>query len=329
MAARSVAAALSLASGVYAVIVAAHAALFAAGIFRAHRAEAKVVSVGNLTLGGTGKTPFTAMLARLIREKAGRKPAVLIRGYGRDEQSMLREQLGDVPLIVGRDRVAGAREAARERGADVLILDDGFQHRALARDLDIVLVDTRDPFGNERLFPRGILREPVSGIRRAHVVVLTKADRSLVDPGSIRGRLSALNGGALFLEAVHAPAYLWDLATRKRMALDTLKGKKTFLVSGIGDPGYFEATVRGLGAEVVGHRAFPDHHVYRESDVRLVAEAARAADLAVTTEKDAVKLESLDSVARSGLIVAVVHVDMTITHGEGAFIARLTSVLSR
>ena len=144
-------------------------------IFAAKTLPCKVISVGNITLGGTGKTPMACMLAKAL-EKEGRKVSVLIRGYGDDEWKMLKRLLGDIPVIVGRDRVSTGRKACNELKRDTVILDDGFQHWRVRRDFDIVLVDSTYPFGNRRLFPRGILREDVRDLRRADIIVLTKTD---------------------------------------------------------------------------------------------------------------------------------------------------------
>ncbi len=320
---------LSGASGVYLLAIAFRKALYRMGVFKSHKVRATVVSIGNLTLGGTGKTPFAIMLAKVLRETMKKSPAVLIRGYGWDEQAMMKRSLGALPLVVGRDRVRGARDAIQRHGADTILLDDGFQHWRIARDLDIVLVDTRNPFGNRRLFPRGILREPLASIKRADIIVLTKTDRSLVDKEAIKGCLRGFKEDLVFVEAAHVPAHVWDLKTKEVFGLDRIKGKRACLVSGIADPFYFEETVKALGAVVAGRLFYADHHNYSESDVRTIFERAREADCIVTTEKDAIKFERLALASESAVPLYAVHIEMTIRKGAEEFFVRLNSVSGR
>lgn len=166
---------LKIASLFYTSIIKIWNFCYETGIFKTHRVKAKVISIGNITLGGTGKTPFTMFLADLLK-KQGKRVAVIIRGYGNDEWRLIERNSTSIPVIKGRDRLKSAREAETAHNAEILIMDDGFQHRRLSRDLDILLIDAKETFGNECIFPRGILREPLSAIKRAEVVVLTKAD---------------------------------------------------------------------------------------------------------------------------------------------------------
>jgi tetraacyldisaccharide 4'-kinase len=260
-----------------------------------------VVSVGNLTLGGTGKTPLVAWLARAVAAH-GLRPAIVSRGYAAargersDEAAELAIVLPDVPHVANRDRVAGARAAAAA-GAEVAVLDDGFQHRRLARDLDIVAVDATDPFGGGRLFPRGLLREPLSGLARAGAVVLTRA--TAVDAPrrrDIRRQLAAACGGRLppvWVEAAHRPVHLRS-ATSDTQPLDRVVGARVAAFAGIGNPAAFRATLETLGATLVGFRSFPDHHAYTPVDLRALGDWATGlrADLVVTTLKDLVKVRA-------------------------------------
>ncbi len=326
--AKAAAAVLWLASIIYAFIIFKQKALYRSNIFKTHSVGAKVISVGNLTLGGTGKTPFTIMLAKLLKNAMNRNPAVLIRGYGLDEQAMLLDALrpDNIPLFVGRNRLKSAHMAIASKKADTILLDDGFQRWSLSRDLDIVLIDTRNPFGGNQLFPRGILREPVSSIERADVVVLTKTDKSLVDRAEVMSRIRAFKEDIVFVEAEHRPSGLWEIRTGIHLNLEMLKGRGVHLASSIGDPDYFEETVKGLGARVLKHKRFSDHHNYSEGDARGMVKDIRLDEWFITTEKDAVKLERLDSIIHAGAVLAALHVDMTITKGGEAFIARLNSL---
>jgi tetraacyldisaccharide 4'-kinase len=291
--------ALSAAAGPYGLVVAARNAAFDRGLLPRQAAGVPVVSVGNLTLGGTGKTPLVAWVARALAAR-GLRPAVVSRGYGAaaggvsDEALELAVVLPDVPHVADRDRVAAARRAAAA-GASAVVLDDGFQHRRLARDVDIVAVDATDPFGCGRLFPRGLLREPLAGIGRADAIVLTRSDA--VDAGrrdEIRARLAAAGRGrrpTVWAEAVHRPVGLrtWDGPGRP---LDALRGPRVAAFAAIGNPAAFRRTLESLGAVLVDFQSLPDHHAYAPTDLeRLGRRAADAgADLVVTTLKDLVKI---------------------------------------
>jgi tetraacyldisaccharide 4'-kinase len=323
---------LSLASVPYRAGVAIRNHAFDRGWKAAHRAEIPVVSIGNITLGGTGKTPMVEWVARWFRTR-GFRVAILSRGYGQqeglnDEGRVLEENLPDVPHLQGRDRVALARVAVEELESQVLVLDDGFQHRRLARDLDIVLLDALDPFGLGRMFPRGLLREPVGSLRRAGVVVLSRADLVNAERrDAIRARVGRWIDPARWAEARHAPLDLIDSEARSE-PLAALAGKRIAAFCGIGNPEGFRRTLEGLGASVAGFRAFPDHHAYTSADVADLCSWAReiGADLALTTQKDLVKL-------RAGSLGAVplraLRIGLEVTAGLPALVAALEAVAGR
>ena len=286
------------AAGLYRSGIAARNLAFDRGWKASHRAGVPVVSVGNLTLGGTGKTPMVEWIGRWYRAR-GLRVAILSRGYGdssglNDEGRVLEENLPDVPHLQSPDRVALARSAVEELESEVLVLDDGFQHRRLARDLDVVLLDALGPFGLGRIFPRGLLREPIGSLRRAGVVVLSRAD--LVDESTrraIRGRAERSGGPLRWVQARHAPLDLVDAGGRSYPLAESL-GRKVGAFCGIGNPEGFRRTLEGLGCDVAGFRAFPDHHAYTASDVADLAAWARSqeVELALTTQKDLVKLRA-------------------------------------
>ena len=284
----------------YRLIVGTRNRAFDRGWKATHRVGVPVVSVGNLTLGGTGKTPAVEWVARWFREH-DRRVAILSRGYGdagqtglNDEGRVLEENLPDVPHLQGKDRVGLARLAVEELASEVLVLDDGFQHRRLARDLDLVLLDALDPFGLGRIFPRGLLREPVGSLKRAGLVVLSRAD--LVEEATrraIRARAEKVAGPLRWAEARHAPLGLiahdgetWPLAD--------LDGRRVAAFCGIGNPEGFRRTLEGLGVNLAGFRPFPDHHAYNGADVAALGAWVRelGADLALTTQKDLVKVRA-------------------------------------
>jgi tetraacyldisaccharide 4'-kinase len=267
------------------------------GWLRAHRAAVPVVSVGNLTVGGAGKTPFVEYVAAHYRSRDVRV-AVLSRGYGaaagpNDEALVLEENLPDVPHLQGADRVALARAAAEELESEVLVLDDGFQHRRLARDLDVVLIDATDPWGGGRLLPRGLLREPASGLRRAHLVALTRCDQAPEEiKDCIRERVRRLAPGVPVVETAHRPVELVN-ADGESAPVEALRGAPVFAFCGLGNPGAFRRTLADCGAGAAEFRTYPDHYGYTREDVEaLRARARRLPDggLVVTTQKDLVKI---------------------------------------
>jgi tetraacyldisaccharide 4'-kinase len=297
---------------------------------RTERAGVPVVCVGNLTAGGTGKTPCVEYLARFYRE-SGLIVAVLSRGYGadqgrNDEALLLEENLPDVPHLQGADRVELARTAVEELESELLILDDGFQHRRLDRDLDVVLIDATDPWGHG-LLPRGLLREPRSGLRRAGAVVLTRADQAGDDVRqSVWKTVGRFAPGAARAEAVHRPIGLVN-GEGGTESLEHLRGKPVGGFCGIGNPEAFRHTLRSLGADVADFRTFPDHHNYARTDVETLrrwADGLPAGAAAVTTQKDMVKLR----LARlGGRELWAVRVGLHVTAGEDALHQRLRSVV--
>jgi tetraacyldisaccharide 4'-kinase len=276
----------------------------------------RVVSVGNITVGGTGKTPFVILLAEWLGAE-GRRVAILSRGYGRTGSSFLLvsdgtgllagpSEAGDEPFLiarrcpralvaVGSDRAALGRWVLNQCPVDCFLLDDGFQHRSLKRDVDLVLLDATDATGLDALLPAGRLREPLAELARATGLVITRAD-SEADVLAIRRRLQAIPGPIPDpAEVVFRPDSLVSVATGTTSPLDGCRGKKVWLVSGIGNSGAFRRSAESSGATVVGETVFSDHHAYTGDEVRAIAAQARAAgvELVLTTEKDAGKLGAL------------------------------------
>lgn len=303
----------------YGAVIRARMALYRGGALRVHRVDAPVLSVGNITTGGTGKTPLVEWLARAVA-RSGKRVCILTRGYGRtderervvvsdgealladarragDEPRLLAESLQGVAAVLSdADRVAAARWAIANLQSEVFILDDGFQHLRIARDLDIVTVDATNPFGGGRLLPRGRLREPAGGLTRADLVVITRADQS-TDIDELRREIERLSGAS--------PALLSQMRSRGVRALSR-EGKGELLsinaqpqpfaaFCAIGNPDAFFAQVKNEGHALACTRAFKDHHVFSQSDVEAIERQARdAGALALlTTAKDAVKLRSL------------------------------------
>jgi tetraacyldisaccharide 4'-kinase len=272
------------------------------GLATIHRVGVPVVSVGNLTLGGTGKTPLVRWLGRWFSDR-GIRLAVVSRGYGatagqlNDEARELQQALPQAPHVQNPDRVAAARQAIAALGAQLIVLDDGFQHRRLGRDLDIVLLDALEPFGFGHVFPRGWLREPVEGLRRADVVVLSRAD--LVDAAGRAALWQTIREHApqaIGAEVIHAPRRLISAAGAE-MPLDAVRGQPVAAFCGIGNPAGFRHTLETCGCRLLGFRAFSDHHRYTPAELDQMSDWAKGlgASMLVCTGKDLVKL-SVDHV---------------------------------
>jgi tetraacyldisaccharide 4'-kinase len=323
--------ALAAASVPYGLAVRARNVAFNRGLLRQHRAGVPVISVGNLTTGGTGKTPCVEYVARFYRQRDLRV-AILSRGYGadngpNDEALVLEENLPDVPHLQGADRVRLAQTAIEELDSEVLVLDDGFQHRRLARNLDLVLIDVTDPWGGGWLLPRGLLREPRSSLRRAHLILLTRCDQ--VDRTSLdrlRQSITALSPGRSIVETTHHPEELLD-SEGERTGLERLQARPIAAFCGIGNPEAFRRTLLDLGAELCDFRTFPDHHRYRREDVeelRCWAGGLPHNAMVVTTQKDLVKLRLRDLSHR---YLTALCVRLRVEAGQDIFHRHLEAVL--
>ncbi|MHC4221936.1 MAG: tetraacyldisaccharide 4'-kinase [Planctomycetota bacterium] len=277
---------------VYAIVICLRNLLYWVGLLPSYDVGAAVISVGNITAGGTGKTPLVIWLAKQISED--HKCAILSRGYKAsgediDEPAVISQACPQVVVIVNPDRVAGAAEAVRKLGSEVLIADDGFQHRRLARDIDIVTIDATCPFGYGKMLPAGLLREPISSLRRADAVVLTRCD--LVDTAEIEQRIRIIKTDMIIARSIHAAVGVKSLDDQL-IELDQLKGKKIFAFCGIGNPDAFLRTIENLNLNMVGSKIFDDHHHYTQSCLDDICREGKnvSADLMLTTKKDQTKL---------------------------------------
>lgn len=301
--------------------------LYRTGLLRRYPLGTQVISIGNVTAGGTGKTPVTEIFARTLAAE-GRKVAILSRGYrrkeapwwqrlftqviekplvvsdgrrvlldsatGGDEPYMLASNLPGVAVVVDRNRVKAGRYAVNRLGCDTLILDDGFQYQKLKHSIEVVLVDSTNPFGNGNLLPRGILREPVRNLKRADIIFLTKCRG---DVSAVKEEIRRYNTTAEIVECNHTPKVMKDVWSREEFPLDWLRDKTVCTLSGIASPKGFENSLRHLGAKVVWCERYADHHRYDASEVlyALNRTADMGADALVTTEKDAVRFPRLET----------------------------------
>jgi tetraacyldisaccharide 4'-kinase len=292
------------------------------GVLASHDSPVPVISVGNITAGGTGKTPMVAWIVRHL-VASGRKPAIVMRGYlavkaapgaePKSDEAQLLARLTGAPVIIEPDRVAGARRAA-EGGCDVVVLDDGFQHRRLRRQLDIVLIDAVEPLGFGHCLPRGLLREPPAALADADAVVITHADEVTPEQlTSLRSKLAALcNPSVTIAQAAHKPLAVIDDAGRSHPPA-ALAGRAVLAFSGLGSPDHFLESLTRLGARIVATVEMSDHAAYSPSILAKLAEQAKAAgaEIMVTTQKDHVRLAGLAGVEGARIWQLAVEIDVT------------------
>lgn len=315
------------------------------GIRKHKRLPCPVISVGNLTFGGTGKTPTVRVIASQLLAR-GLRPVILSRGHGGksnrsatvasdgnerrmsvdecgDEPAMLADLLPGVPVVIGKNRYESGMLAIGAFNPGVIVLDDGMQYWQLHRDLDIALLNAVEPFGCGGVMPRGTLREPASGLRRAGIVVITNADQVTPERlAQVKDRVAALAQGAPIVEARHRPSGFRFLDGEKT-ELDWLRGRRVCAMSSIGAPDIFKSSIINLGAEIVGEFDFPDHHLWEFGELTAIGAETRriGAEALVTTEKDAVKIPNGDF----GIPIAVVDVTLEFRNGSALADAILRS----
>jgi tetraacyldisaccharide 4'-kinase len=343
---------LQLFSGIYGLGQRMRAEIYRRQIAKPRKLPCRVVAIGNITVGGTGKTPMTIFVARQL-QRLGYRPAVVSRGYkglaeknsalvsdgeeiligpdqAGDEPYMMACRLNHIPVAVGRNRFAVGTMVLKEFDVDVIVLDDAYQHLKLARNLDLVLLDRNRPFGNGHLLPRGILREPVSGLARAHGFVLTRSDVPAFDSNAISmdALRSRLPRAPIFISR-HVPYFyqidkgqsvqFGDISNQSKSdAFGVLQDRTVFAFSGIGRNDDFKRTAEGFNCKIAGFRFFADHHPYSRDDVEQICRRARdaGADLIMTTEKDHARLAHISSWP---LDLVVVGVRISFDDGEGDF----------
>lgn len=323
---------LRVASWPYAAVMSVRNSLFDRDLLPIYETPAPVISVGNVTTGGTGKTPVVALVVQWLAE-AGAKPGIVSRGYkqlaegGNDEARVLELLCPGVPHVQNRDRVAATFSVTSGHDCNVIVADDAFQHRRMARTLDVVLIDACQPWGHGFVLPRGLLREPRCGLRRADVVVMTRADQVNEEArAEIWNDIRRFKPNAPEIEIAFRPDSLLDI-TGQRSTVDSI-AEPVFAFCGIGNPKAFRQTLEQHGLQVAGLHAFPDHHHYESDDiVALQREAATAgASQLITTVKDLVKLNA-DWLPTSQLVA--LDIRSSFLCGESAMKQAVTQTCSR
>lgn len=291
--------------------------LYSRGILQAKRLPCKVISIGNVVVGGSGKTPATITIARLLDKYTDLKIAIASRGYrskskdcavvsdgknilldtyeAGDEPYLLGRSLSDAPVLIGKDRFKSGLMAVQNWETQIIILDDGFQYLRLKRDVNIVTMDATRPFGLDHILPRGYLREPLSTLKNADIILLTRVDQCK-DLKSVHDRLDKLVPSVPRFESIHSPSSLIRIDTHLDVGFDAVRNQNVLAVCGIANPSSFTETIQALNPSKLNQISFPDHHEYTLKDIKKIEQTASntGADVIITTEKDAPKLSSIN-----------------------------------
>lgn len=300
--------------------------LYQRGVLRRKRLPFPVISVGNLTWGGTGKTPLVEYFARRVIER-GKTPLVLIRGYGKDEIEQLKAHLPQARIGVGRERYQVARGISQKERIDVAILDDGFQHWEMIRDIEIVTINALNPFGNGKLFPRGILREPLQSLKRAHGIVLTHVNLVSAEAlTQLRDQIRQWAPQAIIAESYFEPLFFYRARKRTRLSLEQLGNCRVATFSAVASPRSFQLLLTRLGIKPARNFEFTDHHPYsiqELEEIRQVSERGEVDEI-VTTEKDFYRSSKVISEILDPLILVA---RLQISVGEEILTDRIFSLL--
>jgi len=325
-------------SCVYRFLTALHRFFYSTGILKTYRLPCPVISIGNLTVGGTGKTPLIEYLVEVLQNRKI-QIVILTRGYmgegigsrtqESDEAVMLKNAFPDVPVLVGANRVKSAQEYLEHQLADVFLLDDGFQYRRLLRDLNIVVIDATNPWGNGCLLPRGILRESKNVLKKIKIFILTRADLGRNNLRSITKELRSKSPEALIVEAIHKPVSFIDARFKSIVDLNAVSGRDVCTLCSIGNPDSFVQTVAGLEANAGMQFVFMDHHIYMEDDIKRIVRSCQGKGITtiITTEKDAVKFEHFLDMFPKEITILSLRIRIDITEGEGQFLERIDRIL--
>lgn len=303
---------------------------------RSYSASVPIISVGNITAGGTGKTPLVIWLCKYLHHQ-GIKSAILTRGYKTrpgaitDEPALLARACADATVVVNPDRVAGAKKAIYHQSSKVLVMDDGFQHRRLKRDIDIIVMDATCPFGYDRILPAGLLREPKTSLARASAVVITRAD--LIDPSKLReveAEIKRYTPNIPIAKTIHKITGAVG-ANKQKIGLDELRDKPVFAFCGIGNPDAFFESLQSHSMKLVGTQVFDDHHIYSIDDMETMASQAKncGAEIILCTQKDWVKSAMLLPADKEGPISGYIAMELDFIEGRDTICALIDTVTAK
>jgi tetraacyldisaccharide 4'-kinase len=317
---------LLLLSFIYYLAVKTSVFLYHHRIFKKFKADSKVISVGNITLGGTGKTPVESFLIKYLF--GNRKVCLIARGYNDDELDLLQLNFPRIKILAAKNRVKLIRKAQALFNPDIIMLDDGFQQWCIKLDLNIVVIDASCPFGNGWLLPRGILREPVSHLIRADIFFINKVDLNPDNLFYLKEVLEKINPNSIIVESRYKPLFLYEPVKNKKIDAESLKDKNVVAFCGIGHPESFKHTVGALGANIVAFFTFLDHYQYREEDIERIISSAdkKKAAFFITTEKDWMRLNRklIDKITKN-FNLYILKIEVEILSGKESLIGKVSN----
>lgn len=335
-------------SGIYSSLNELRRVLYLKGIFKTHKMPIPVISVGNITLGGTGKTPLIIWLAEYLKNEKI-KTGILTRGYGRknknktiilldnnetpdynvtgDEPGLIKNNIdAGIPVIVDSNRIRSGSLLYNRFKTDVILLDDGFQHLSLSRDLDIVVVDALNPFGNRKIFPAGILREKIDNIKRADIFLVTKVDlATTTEKNKIVDLVRSISGNAVIVEGAFQADKFVSVRSKKEYTIENVSRKRCTAFSGIGNPDSFERTLKSVNVSLLDHMKFPDHYPFAGKDMDEIFKRKMLlrSDLILTTEKDSIRLYNMNLPEE----ILFLRIKLKITAGEGLLKEKIKRII--
>lgn len=317
---------LQLFANIYNIIIVARNILFCNGLLKQSKVKIPVISLGNITTGGTGKTPAVIWLVQQILLCHYRHPIILSRGYGGDEAKIFQNRLPHVPHIINSKRVIGAKQAIEVYGTNIcILLDDGMQHRYLARDCDIVLIDAIDPFGGNHVLPRGFLRESKLSLERADIICITRStciSKNVLE--ELKFQIQKFTRAKIYY-ADHVPTFLRNFQTGEKISIHAGIEKKILAFCGLGNPEGFQATLKQIGYSNYEWIHFPDHHAYSLTDIQNITNQKNV-EILITTEKDAVKLEKYMPLLQN---VWILEIEFQLLSSRSEFMKHITASLNK
>ncbi len=323
---------------IYSAVLSLRLFFYRLGIIPSSRHKIKVISVGNITVGGTGKTPLVEMITEyLLHEK--KSVAIISRGYKgiqgakdgiADEPQMLKTRFPEAKLIINKDRLSALKSAQDEMGCEVAVLDDAFQNLKVGKDLDIVCIDCLNPFGFGYVLPRGLLRVPFCYLGNAQVFVLTHTDQGAGKAEEIVSKLRRYNKNAQIFKSNHVPEFLYDILEQRKRDLSSLRGEKVALLCAIAQPKSFEKTVEGMGAQIAEKFYFDDHHAFTDEELKAVSSRCHKSriKLIVTTAKDEPRIKAVLKEKQHEIMILVLKIKLKVEENERRFLECISALFA-